>query len=379
MIGAGPAGALAARQLALAGADVLLVERKSLPRPKACGGCFSARAITALNRAGLTELAGSLAGVPLRTLEIRRGSRSLTLPLPEGGLALPRDQFDAALTDAAVAAGAELLPDTQASVRNCDRDGSCPVDLQTSGGPVCEIRARVVIAADGLARSSLRHCPEFTSQIAPSARIGLAAAVHAFPAEYEPGTIYMAAGNRGYAGLVRCGSGLLNVAAAVDREFVRQSGGPANAVSAILAQAGVPPVTSLSDATWLGTERLTRRTSRVADRRVFVLGDAAGYVEPFTGEGLAWAFEGALALAPIVVDALHGWDDRFATAWERSHRRLIVRRQHWCHLVAGVLRRPLLMDAIMHVLGPFPKAAGPVVRRISGSSVAASRAASWTA
>ena len=97
----------------------------------------------------------------------------------------------------------------------------------------------------------------------------------------------MAVDRHGYVGLVRIEGGLLNIAAVLAPDFVKRAGGPPQALAAVLAEAGFPAITSLADADWHGTLPLTRRTSSTASRRVLVMGDAAGYVEPFTGEGMA--------------------------------------------------------------------------------------------
>src|SRR3712207_1674364 len=65
VVGAGPAGALAAHQLAAAGRHVLLVDRQAFPRPKVCGACVNLRALDALRAAGLDHVAAGLGGLPL--------------------------------------------------------------------------------------------------------------------------------------------------------------------------------------------------------------------------------------------------------------------------------------------------------------------------
>ena len=101
----------------------------------------------------------------------------------------------------------------------------------------------------------------------------------------------MAVGKGGYVGLVRVEDGGLNAAAAFERRFLRVCGGPAGAASRILSGSGFPAVSAFGEAEWRGTVALTRTTRPVAADRVFLIGDATGYVEPFTGEGMAWALD----------------------------------------------------------------------------------------
>jgi menaquinone-9 beta-reductase len=212
--GAGPAGALAAHQVARRGLRALLVERSRFPRDKVCGGCVGARAVALLDSLGLGHVGRQQGAVPLDRLQVCRGPRRLSVRL-SGGMAISRREFDAALVEAAVAEGAEILPQTEATVMPvAPGDDFRHVVLRSAGCQPMNIRARVVLAADGLGHTSLRRLPEFTSRVATRARIGLGSVTADSPAEYEPGTISMAVGPHGYVGLVRVEHDRLNVAAA---------------------------------------------------------------------------------------------------------------------------------------------------------------------
>jgi flavin-dependent dehydrogenase len=127
----------------------------------------------------------------------------------------------------------------------------------------------------------------------------------------------------------------------------------------------VPPVPGLAGLAWRGTPALTRRATRLAGERLFVLGDAAGYVEPFTGEGMAWALAGGLAVAPLAAEAARRWRPSLARAWAATYRRIVVRRQHVCRAAAAVLRRPLLARALVRLLARAPALAIPVLRHLN--------------
>ena len=92
VVGAGPAGAMAARELARRGAAVLLVDRARFPRYKVCGGCLNPRAVRVLQRAGLGELVGRLGAVPLTTLRLAARGAHADIPLPPGA-GLSREGF----------------------------------------------------------------------------------------------------------------------------------------------------------------------------------------------------------------------------------------------------------------------------------------------
>src|SRR5262249_54121431 len=123
VIGAGPAGALAARQAALAGSRVLLVDSKKFPREKVCGACLNGGALAILQSVGLGSVPERLGGKPLKKFDLRSDSRQATLRLP-AGVAVSRYRFDAALVEEAIAAGADFLPETFSSVGDLSGSGS---------------------------------------------------------------------------------------------------------------------------------------------------------------------------------------------------------------------------------------------------------------
>jgi flavin-dependent dehydrogenase len=359
VVGAGPAGALAARESARRGLAVLLVDREPFPRWKVCGCCLSARALSILAAVGLGDLPRDRGAVSLGEVYLATDTRGARVPLPAGA-ALSRQALDAALVEAAVAAGAGFLPQAWAALGDLSA-GGWTVCLRR-GEAVVGVQTRVVIAADGLPGALLEAVPGFRIATAPEARVGAGAIADRAPAFYERGTIFMACGRGGYLGLVRLEDGRLGLAAAFDLARVRDCGGPGRAAAALLEEVGWPAVPGLPGLSWRGTPRLTRRLTPPAGERLFALGDAAGYVEPFTGEGMAWALAGAAALAPLAARAARQWRPSLAAEWAARHRHAVVRRQHACRLTARVLRHPRLVGAIVGLLAHAPGFAGPFVR-----------------
>jgi flavin-dependent dehydrogenase len=356
VIGAGPAGALAARQLAQRGLAVLLVDRDAFPRWKVCGACLGGAALDTLAAVGLDELVDEHGGVPLITMHLAAGGRRACLSLANR-VVLSRTAFDAALVAAAVRAGAALLPRTWARLADVTT-AERRVALRQDGNEVV-VAGSIVVAAAGLGGSDAVQ-----QVVQPNSRIGAGTVANDAPVHYAPGTIYMGCGTGGYLGLVRVEDGRLNIAAAVDAEAVRQRGGIGPLGAAILAEAGLPAVPDLTQLPWRGTPALTRQPIRPAATRLFLIGDAAGYVEPFTGEGIAWALAGAVAVAPIATAACRRWDPALAATWSKCHRRIVARRQWPCRLLAALLRRPRLMRAGVVVLRHMPLLADPVLRML---------------
>ena len=366
VVGAGPAGAIAARQTALAGARVLLVERKPFPRRKVCGACWSAAGMAVLASVGLKEQIEKLPGVPLTRFCAQSAAGTFSVDLP-AGLAVSRAAMDALLVQAAQAAGVCFLPNTRAEVRGIE-DDTRQVILHNGaslGSPARAASARLVIAADGLGHPSLSQLPEFSSGVVSGSRIGAGCEVPDFPAFYRPGTIHMAIGRQGYVGLVVVETGWLNIAAAIDARWLREQGGAGAAAAAILAEACYPAISNLEHAEWQGTVQLTRRESRLAGERLFLIGDAAGYEEPFTGEGMTWAAIAGCAVAPLATRAIERWQPELIDAWTAAYRQMIIPRQRVCRAVSAVLRSHWSVAALTRLLALTPAIARPLVRLLN--------------
>jgi flavin-dependent dehydrogenase len=361
VIGAGPAGALAARQAALAGLRTLLLEARPFPREKVCGGCLNRRAIKVLQRIGLIHVLDSCAAIPIRGIRVRAGRQAVKLPLPTG-LAICRRALDNQLAREAALAGAVFMPATKAEI-----DPRCDPHARwlsvTRHGRSAQFSARIVVCADGLSRSSVKRLPECATRAIPASRIGIGAAFDGDIGGCPPELITMVVAGHGYVGLARCAE-RWNVAAALDAKIL-SGAAIGHVVADILASAGVSAPDGLSSAIWHGTPPLTSEPLNVAAERIFLIGDAGGYVEPFTGEGMAAAFESAIAVSPLVVEAATQWHPTLSTRWRALHRRLVRNRQTTCRQLAWVLRRPWALATTMSLSRACPSLAERVIARIN--------------
>lgn len=358
VVGAGPAGALAAREIAKAGRDVLLLDRSTFPRRKVCGCCLGVGALRALASVGLGGLPEGLGAAPLRTFVPSAGGRSVRLRLP-GGCAVSREVLDRALVDAAVRMGVEFRPGVRARLGRLEGGGRV---VETGHGTgATEILAGVVVDATGLG-SGLTEPGVPGASVADDSRVGLGASYHECSYPVAPGELRMAIARGGYVGLVRVQGGGLNVAAAVDPR-VLEGAAPHEAIEDLLTRAGLPALPVRPSAAWRGTPALTRQPHTVGAARVLRIGDAAGYVEPFTGEGMCWAMSTGIAVAPLAVVAVDGWSPSLAAAWRRYHRGALSDARRMCRALSPALRRPGVVEAAVATLGVFPALARPFLRR----------------
>jgi flavin-dependent dehydrogenase len=271
--------------------------------------------------------------------------------------------LDAALVERAVQAGAEFLPGTKATVGDVQSHART-ITLDTPGYEF-PVTASIALVADGLEGKALREIPSFATEVRPAARVGGGTILDCADQAFRPGVIYMITGAAGYVGLVRLEDGRLNIATALDVRSIRASNGMSHAVSRTLDEAHAPRLAGIHRAKWRGTPPLTQTRLRVAGRHLFVIGDAAGYVEPFTGEGMAWALTSGVAVAPLAAAATRGWDDQLAEQWQSRHRTTLAARKRMCRLVTCGLRSRALTRVALHVLASAPSLATPVIRAIN--------------
>ncbi len=358
--GAGPAGSLVARALAAEGATVLLVDKAAFPREKVCGSCLNGAALAALNAAGLADLPQRFGAISLQTMRLRAGRYQAKLALP-GGVSLSRRALDAALVRAAIDKGAAFVASTDATLEPTVGEFR-EVRLRSAGQGV-KVKARIAVAADGLSGSFLKETPGMQPIVTPGAPLGAGAVVDGSNDFYQPGTIYMACTRDGYVGAVRLEDGRLDVASAMDQSRMRSLGGAVAAVGQILRAAGFPGLPT--GALFRGTPLLTRHRPRVAAQALFVVGDAAGYLEPFTGEGISWAMQQALLLVPIVRAAISGPTSQHAEVWQLQCKRFFRQQRRCCQAAIWMRRNFNLGTLIVALLGWFPGLASPLVRAVN--------------
>ena len=316
VVGAGPAGAAAAFELARGGASVALVEKSRWPRPKTCGDGVSPHGVRELRDFGFPvdahpRLDRALVTTPRETAF--RGSFPAAAP---HGTVVERRILDSALVEAAIAAGAEFLPSTE--VRSIEREPDC---LQaTLAAPGSERRERFDVAfiAEGATGSLARRLgfPPHRSRLV--ALRGYAGAVRKLEPEY--GIFYDRAVTPGYGWIFPLDERHANVGICVDERTLARRGGDLRVLltdwlarSAVCRERfGEAPVLDDVRGGVIPSGRAKRTSSRV-----LLIGDAAGVADPFTAEGVYESISSGRSAARAV---LHERD--FASAAKRYERDL---------------------------------------------------------
>ena len=274
VVGAGPAGAMAAHVAARAGASVVLLERASLPRYKTCGGGLIGTSQRLLAELGLAP------EVSVRAATVTLGGRRAFTRRVDGATLLGmvvRDQLDAALAEAARAAGAELRQ--RSALRALRADGDL-VRLDTTGG---EVAARVVVGADGSASRVGGHVGVRCGQVDLGLEVELP--VGAGTAGDWAGRILLDWGPLpGSYGWVFPKDGALTVGVIAGRGAGEATRSYLAEFVARLGLDGITPRVSSGHLT-----RCREPGSPLRKGRVLVVGDAAGLLEPFTREGISFA------------------------------------------------------------------------------------------
>jgi flavin-dependent dehydrogenase len=314
VVGAGPAGAVAALVLARAGARVRLLDRARFPRDKLCGDSVNPGALAVLRRLGVSAPVEAL-GLPVAGMRLTGPSGAdVSARYPDGllGRAILRRDLDRLLVDAAVGAGAVFEPGVKVERAIVESHaGRSLVRGVAIAGPGAgrSLRARAVVAADGR-RSSVAF------------GLGLARHPRA-PRRWAIGCYYVGVAGVGdfgemhvrpgrYIGVAAVPGGLSNVCVVRPwRPGDRAFGDPRALVAGELARdpllrerfadarLEVPPVV-------LGP--LAVEPAAPAPDGLLTAGDAAGFIDPMTGDGLRFAVRGGELAALAALEALeHGW------------------------------------------------------------------------
>jgi flavin-dependent dehydrogenase len=344
VVGGGPAGLAVAIAAALRGLEPVVLERRALPADKACGEGILPAGVKALEALGVRPHLDPASVSPLRAVRWIDGALAAEARLPRpGGLGVRRTALSAALAGRARALGVDVRAGVP--VRSHRRRAS-DVVVETGAG---EVRGRLLVAADGLA-SAVRRREGLDLPAGAAPRFGVRR--HFACAPWSDGVeVHFGEGVEAY--VTPAGPGRVGVAFLCEDAARRPHEQLLRRFPALAGRLGGAP----HDSPAAGAGPLARRAAaRTADRLVLV-GDAGGYVDAITGEGLSLAFEGALALAQALPGALARGAPREALlAWEKGEERRFARYATTARIVLGLARRPAARRHALAFLGRHPRA-----------------------
>ena len=343
--------------------QVLLIDAKSFPRRKACGGCLNKVSVGLVEELLTSAVAEKLwaDSIALKKFCVFHQQHKFSAKLLEGGFAVDRAHLDHELVREAEMLGVRFLSPATAKLSDCHPDGRYVDVLADHKNQTYS--AKAVVIASGLGNRVANTYKQYQQTTAANSRVGVEAIFDTFPDDYKAGVLSMAIGDRGYVGLTHIGNQRLHVAAAVDRPTLQKLG-PQATVESLMRQSGAPMLTQ-TDVAWKGTPPLTASADSMAADRVFMIGDAAGYVEPFTGEGVRWALQSGISVAPFIESTVQQWDGQIADDYRNWYRRTIQCQQKLCRQLSAGLKQPVLRWAAHQALRLRPSLANSIIKRLN--------------
>jgi menaquinone-9 beta-reductase len=362
VVGGGPAGAAAGYWLAQRGHDVTVIERKTFPREKTCGDGLTPRAVHQLQEMGIGSqldefhrYSGLRAMGAGRALELEWPSHPV---YPNYGYVVRRRDLDAMVAANAVAAGAKLLEGHEAVHPIVDRGFVRGATVNRKDGSVVDIRAEFTIVADGansrfgraLGTSRTRDWPYGTA-----IRTYWESPKHADPWIESALDVKDRNGTSmpGYGWIFPVGDGTVNIGVGLlstfrDFKSVNTTHLLDSYARQIADRWEIDPDRPECRAT-SGRIPMGGSVGPKAGPTYLVVGDAAGSVNPFNGEGIDYAYETARMAAEVIHEALTEGD---ASALQRYPKMLDDEYGQYfkvARLFARVIGRPALMRELTRV------------------------------
>ncbi len=292
IVGAGPAGSSCAAFCALDGLRTLVLEREKFPREKVCGDCLNPSSWGVLRRLGIADRARQLPHAILSTVEfIAIGGEKVIVDLPSGEenlIAIKRSVFDALMMSRARDLGAQIHEETTVTALTAATNGA-GWQIETAQGPT--FAARVLVGADGRNSTVAR----LRNLLPRTARERVALQAHIpLPAGFGSRVVLQFL-REGYSGQAPVNDDELNLC------LVSK---PSN-ISDLRLWAE-QCFCLQQDHSWHTITPLTRIALLPAHDKLFMVGDTARVVEPFTGEGIFYALRSGELAAQAIVKTIRG-------------------------------------------------------------------------
>ncbi len=351
IVGAGPAGSTTALFLARRGYRITLLDRAVFPRDKACGEYLTPGAVKMLrDEIGvLPQLLSGGASVLTEETVVPHNGRAFSGTT--NALACPRLVTDQVLRDAAEAAGACVLEGFRVRQILRNPDGFCGVSGVDASGETQTIRAQVVVGADGTHSLLAREM----GVVRPVSRLQrLALVTHYRMAANDSGVTMYLPSDRSDA---CCGVGSMcgpdrtrNVNIVVPQSEAPQMAGRRQAYFEERLRRSFPAVWeqiggSAQIGPLLSVGCFGHHTSYATEDGAVLVGDAATFIHPFTGEGVYFALRGAQLAADAICAALKRGEvsRQSLRSYDSARRQELLPRYRLCDLVQRVVHSPALL------------------------------------
>ena len=387
VVGGGPAGSATAFFLARAGVDVMLLDRARFPRDKPCSEYMSPQASRILDDMGLLsriEAAGAaaLGGMRVRapngtTFHGRYAEVAGHRGYRDRGLALRRTILDEILLSGARDAGTTVREASHVTALTRAMNGRVTgVEVRDANGGSRALSAQLVIGADGL-RSIVSRRLGLAGTRRAQRRLALVTHFANVDGMTDSGEMHVE--RDGYIGLADVGNGLTNVAVIVPTSRAGGAAGdPAGFMDDwIRRRAHIVPrfKRAVRVSRVLATGPFASAAHRAYAPGAALVGDAADFFDPFTGEGIYAALRGAELLAPRILEALHAGspDDADSALAEYDRSRINEFSGKWKveQIIGAAVTFPALMNIAARSLAARPAMAHTIVG-VTGDFVPAS-------
>ena len=362
VVGAGPAGSSCAYRLARAGYAVVIIEKSIFPRTKVCGEYVSAAARAQLNELGIGESVLGEAAV-VRRIRLHTEGIQVELPFCEPAWSIARSDLDELLLAHALGAGVTCI---FGRVEACIQTGGVNIiTLRDPSGKQEDIEARVLVGADGMGSVVARDF-DLSAPQRGQRRFALGGHYSGFGGLDQ--TIEMYVRGSSYFAINPLGEDIANVMVIVDEQRLHEWSGAIDerlqeaACELSAGRRNLQSIRLVGKRVAVGP--LAYRTRAPAQRGVYLIGDAAGFLDPFTGQGVFLALKSASLAAGAIASESIGAHKTY----NKAYRTLFSGRQRVASFVSTLIKTPGLRAVAAHNLRRSPRLRERLMQAVTGAT-----------